>query len=428
VLDTRHLSENVFPSQGILPSGANSWGGKSPSFIIPMKTSFTYSERMNFWELISPIRHNYLFGNTNAMQTIPFHKIEKLDTALMMNLYNEVNKKIKSLPESRLLILKIKVFILPLIYLAMYLLAIIQRDRVELFYLFYALMGLMVVLMFINLIHEACHGNIFKSRKLNSLVYYMFDFLGANSYIWQQRHLLLHHRFPNTNGWDADIEQKGPVSICSGESIGKYHRFQHIYVFFFYPFFMLNWLFVRDFRDFFSKKRVIRKIIKIPVSEYIKLIFFKSFFLYMIVGVPFFVAGFSLLQSIFGILIMTITGSILALFVLLTSHINVTNHFPVPEPSGEIPFSWFRHQFLTTNDIDNTNWFICNIMGNFNYHLAHHLFPRISSVYAPEVTSVLKEFALVHNLPYRSLPLSVALKKHYQLIRDNAHPIDEIEL
>lgn len=363
-----------------------------------------------------------------TMDKIPFHIVNEHDSALMMKLYDEVNEKINSLPESRLLKLKIKIVILPVIYLSLYLSALMQREKVELFYFFYALMGLMVVVIFINIIHEACHGNLFKSPRLNSIVYYLFDFLGANSYIWQQRHLLLHHRFPNTNGWDADIEQRGLVSISSNNKVSYYHRFQHIYVFLLYPLFMLNWLFVRDFRDFFSDRRIIRKVIHIPYVEFIKLFFFKFLFLFMLVGIPWLVIGFTLLQSLFGLVILTMSGSLLALLVLLTSHINVTNHFPEPEPSGEIPFSWFRHQFVTTNDIENSNWFIRNVMGNFNFHLAHHLFPRISSVYAPEVTMVVREFALANQLPYRSFPLSVALKKHYELIRTKALQIDDIEL
>jgi len=362
------------------------------------------------------------------MESMPFHKVDEGERALMIKLFHEVSERVKTLPESRLLNLKLKVFIFPLIYIALYLCALMQRERWWAFYLFYALMGLMVVVIFVNLIHEACHGNIFKIRKFNAWAYRMFDFLGANSYMWKQRHMVLHHRFPNTNGWDADIEQRGMVSIFSGEPVKVYHRFQHIYVFLLYPLFMINWLFIRDFRDFFSKSRVIRKAITIPFSEYIRLFIFKSLYLFMMVGIPWLIVGFSLFQSLIGLMILTVSGSLFALIVLMSPHINVTNHFPVPEPSGEIPLSWFRHQLLTTNDIENSNWFIRNFLGNFNFHLAHHLFSRISSVYAPEVTEVVKAFALANYLPYRSFPLSVALKKHYRLIRINAFRINNIEL
>jgi linoleoyl-CoA desaturase len=364
---------------------------------------------------------------TNAiiMETMPHHKVVEQDRVLMLSLFQEVNEKIKSLSKSRIITLKIKVFLLPAIYIALYLSVLLHNPIAWSLYWHYSLMGIMVVVIFVNLIHEACHGNIFKTKKLNLYTYYLFDLLGANSYIWKQRHLNLHHRFPNTNGWDADIEQKGLISIFPNESIKKYHRFQHIYVFLLYPLFMLNWLFVRDFKDFFSNERIIRKTTSIPAVEYVKLFLFKIFYLYTIVFLPILVSGYTLLETTLGLVILTTTGSVFALLVLLTPHVNIVNQFPVPENSGEISHSWFRHQFITTNDVENTNWFIKNIFGNFNYHLAHHLFPQISSVYAPEVTKIVKKFSQANQLPYRSFPLSEALIKHYQLIRTRAlHTID----
>src|SRR5690606_10473356 len=87
---------------------------------------------------------------------------------------------------------------------------------------------------------------------------------------------------------------------------------------------------------------------------------------------------------------------------------------------GIIPLTWLRHQFVSVNDISNTNWFIRNVMGNFNHHLAHHILPRFSSVYAPEITEAVKAFALEHHFPYRSYTLSDSFRKHSQLIRNNA--------
>jgi linoleoyl-CoA desaturase len=362
------------------------------------------------------------------MATAPRHQYNEMDSIYLNDLYRQVVETVKQLPKSRITVLRLKVFILPLIYILMYLMAITQSERPGFFYLLYALMGIWVVVIFINLIHEACHGNIFTKSRHNQLVYYIFDFLGANSYIWKQRHLILHHRFPNTNGWDADIEQKGPVSVFPYEPIKSYQRFQHLYVFFLYPLFMLNWLFVRDFRDYTSKSRIIRKSIKIPTTEIYKLIFFKSFYLFMIVGIPWLLAGFPLWQALMGFLILTIVGSLAAMFVLLTPHINTGNVFPHPDEQGTLPFSWLRHQLSCTNDISATNWITRHLLGNFNYHVAHHIFPKISSVYAPEVTQVLERYAHSHNLPYRSVSLGTSFRMHYQLIKNNAMRWQDIEL
>lgn len=356
----------------------------------------------------------------------PQHIIDDKDTLLLKILLHLVKEEVQQLPTSRMAYLKLKVFLLPAIYLGLYAALLFLATQAWMLYLLYSLMGAMVVVIFSNLIHELCHGNIFMSPRHNSLAYYLFDLIGANSYIWQQRHLRLHHRYPNINGWDADIEQKGPVAIFPNEGKKRFQRYQHYYVFFLYPLFFLNWLLVRDFRDYFSSDRVIRKAYDIPGIEYFKLFFFKALYISMIIVLPWLLSDYNIIQVLIGFLILCFTGSILAMVILLTPHINTGNEFPIIEENGKIAMSWLRHQLLTTNDISTTSWFIRNVMGNFNYHVAHHLFPKISSVYAPEVTKILKRYTENNNLPYRSYPLRVSFKKHYQLLREIATRTDNI--
>lgn len=357
------------------------------------------------------------------MNPLPSHAQSRRDSELLGQLYHRVSSTVSALPESRLTVLKIKVWLLPLIYTGLYVLALNYSSVPWLYYSFFSLMGFMVVILFTNVIHELCHGNVYKSPRHNRLGYYLFDFVGANSYIWQQRHLVLHHRFPNVSGWDADVEQKGPVAIFKSEPVRRIHRYQHLYIFLLYPLFVLNWLLVRDFRDFFSSSRTIRRAVDIPTIEYYKLFLFKGGYFIMIIVLPVLLTGISWGQSLLGLLVLTVAGSLLSMVVLLTPHINTSNAFPEVDEKGNIPLTWLRHQFISVNDIDNTNWFTRNVMGNFNLHLAHHILPRFSSVYAPEITAVVKAFAEEHGILYRSYPLSVSFRKHSQLIRDNAERV-----
>ena len=104
--------------------------------------------------------------------------------------------------------------------------------------------------------------------------------MGANSYIWKIRHIRLHHNYPNVMGWDSDIEQSDIARIFPHGSYSKMHKYQHIYLPLLYPFYLINWLLIRDFKDFFNKK-IIWKVTTISTVEYIKLFLFKvSFFLH----------------------------------------------------------------------------------------------------------------------------------------------------
>jgi len=354
------------------------------------------------------------------MKTKPRYLKPKADLDLFRELQVSVHQRINQLPKSRLKRQKFKLFLLPAIYFSLYLLSLHQGNAIYAYYTICFLMGVMLVVIFHELIHELAHGNLFERKRYNRVALYIFDLLGANSYIWQKRHLTLHHQYPNVNGFDADIEQKGPIILFPEESSSKFSRYQHHYAFFLYPFFLLKWLSVRDFSDYFSRNRIVSSTITIPKIEYVKLFLFKAIYFFMMIGIPVLYSKYSILQSLLGLFILTLSGSLLAMVTLLTPHIHTGNTLPNPDKNGVLQNSWFRHQLETTSDIEPANWFIRHFMGNFNYHVAHHLFPGICHSYYPEVTEVIKKFALKNNLPYKSYSFSTAFRKHYELLRNNA--------
>lgn len=315
---------------------------------------------------------------------------------------------------------KVRAIFFPVLFMILYVLAQWQSQSLLLFFCCYALMGLSIVLIFLNLIHDLVHDSIFKSKHLNASLLYIFDIIGANSYIWKKRHAILHHGFPNVSGWDSDIEQASLFKIYPHESNRKIHQYQHWYFSLFYPLYLVNWVFVRDFKDFFNKKQVVRKVCSIPLIEYLKLFFFKAFFFFYTILVP--VIFFEVIwwHTILALISMLIVAGVFALIVLLSPHVNTTNEFPLPDQYGKLTDCWFHHQLVTTNDVSLDNWLTRNVMGNFNYHIFHHLFPRLPNVYAPYVTKIIREIATENNLGYRTYPLKDALLFHYQLIRNNA--------
>jgi linoleoyl-CoA desaturase len=176
------------------------------------------------------------------MERLPRHPHHAHDRRLLRELQELVVRRVSELPASRLAIVKVNLVLMPAVYLALYLLALKVSAIPWAFLLCYALMGLMTVVIFCELIHELCHNNVFANPRWNALAFCLFDLLGANSFIWRHRHLKSHHRYPNVDGWDTDVEQRGPIAIFPGDDAGGLKRFQHLYVLFLYPFFMLNWL------------------------------------------------------------------------------------------------------------------------------------------------------------------------------------------
>ena len=311
-----------------------------------------------------------------------------------------------------------KAILFPLMYIDAYVCAIVWAKDPLVFFGCYFVMGLMVMIIFINLIHDAVHHVLFKNKSLNNLFVYFFDLMGANSYAWKIRHTRLHHNYPNVMGWDSDIDQSPLARIFPHGPFSRVHKYQHIYLPVLYSFYLLNWLIVRDFKDYFNKKRVIWKVTKIPKVEYVKLFFFKAFFFFYMIGVPVLV-GTGWLQAITGFLLLVFTATVFSLLILLSPHANLAHDFPLPDDNNHLPESWFMHQINHTNDVVHDNWFVRFFMGSFNYHVAHHLFPSVSHIYYPEITAALKEQADKNNLPYKSYTLMHTLVSHYKLLKKN---------
>jgi linoleoyl-CoA desaturase len=248
--------------------------------------------------------------------------------------------------------------------------------------------------------------------------------MGANSFIWRMRHIRFHHNYPNVNGWDTDIDQSPLVRIAPDTPFSRFHKYQHIYLPVLYPLFLFNWLFVRDFKDFFGKSRTIHKLVRIPKTEYAKLFFFKFFFLFYTIVIPCFIPGIDWEIAISAFIILVFTASIFALIVLLPPHANTEAEFPVPDAEQKLPYNWFMHMLKTTNDIKGTNWFTKFVMGSYNYHIVHHLFPNIHHAFYPEITEKLKIICCRYDLPYRSYKLGTALMNHYLLLKKNRADFD----
>ena len=336
-------------------------------------------------------------------------------------LRREVNELVKELRPRKSHLIRIKAFVFPCLYFGSYLLLLLTGTNNLLFYLSYSLMGFFLLLNFLNLIHDAVHGVIFRNHLLNRLYVNFFDLLGANSFIWKIRHIQLHHSFPNIMDWDCDFEQSPLVRVFPQSAYHRRHKYQHVYLPFLYPLYLFNWLLVRDFKDFFKRDAIVRRMVEIPAREFLKLFVFKALFLSYTIVIPKFVLDLGWVQVLAGFCTLVFTASIVSLIVLLSPHANIHSEFPQEKKDGVMPYSWFMHQLRCTNDVSDDNFFIRFFMGSFNYHIAHHLFPNINHTYYPEVSRIIEDFSIRHDLPYRKMSLLDSLKGHYLLLKANGY-------
>ncbi len=283
---------------------------------------------------------------------------------------------------------------------------------------FYIATGLTMIMVFLNGFHDAAHGAVFKTRRANEIYTYVLELFGSNSYIWKKRHLLLHHPYPNMQHWDIDFKQSDIVHIFPESPRLRFHRYQHLYMWFLYLFYTMNWLFVRDFKDFFgTSDNYLKRVTKIPLIEYIKLFAAKTANLFLLIGMPIWILHQPWYIIIAAFLVMHLTASAFGVTALLSTHADEHAEFPLPPEDGQLDVTWAMYQIMETKDFSPDSRVANFLFGGFNHHVAHHLFPTVAHTYYPAITPIIREFAEAYHLPYRSYPLGTAIHSHFLLLK-----------
>lgn len=282
------------------------------------------------------------------------------------------------------------------------------------------LMGPLAILIGINVAHDAAHGTISSRLWVNKLFVLCFDLLGANSYIWKKRHVHSHHSYPNVLNMDADLKQNPLIRVFPNDKVLKMHKYQFIYAPFLYLLYTLNWLHFRDYSDFFKEKIGSLRFKKHELSEIMKLLVFKSFYLTYILILPLTLSAMHWWMVAIAFFLMNFAASLLMTLALIPSHVAEYSEFPLPDETGTLPLSWSHHQVSTVIDFATNNVFLNFFFGGFNHHIAHHLFPEINHVHSPEITPIIKEtieeFGLKYN--YEASFINAYLS-HFRLLKNN---------
>jgi linoleoyl-CoA desaturase len=297
---------------------------------------------------------------------------------------------------------------------------LVYGNTPSLLFCFYILTGITMILVFLNAFHDAAHGAIFKKKAYNEILTYVLELFGCNSYIWKKRHLLFHHPFPNIQHWDIDVKQSNLVRIFPQTKWFNFHRYQHFYMWFLYFFYTLNWLLVRDFKDFFGvDDNYLKRFVNIPKIEYVKLFAAKILNLLFLLIIPMLVLKQPWYLVLFAFLAMHFLASAFGVMALLSTHADEHADFPLPPEDGVINSTWAVYQVSATKDFCTESRLANILFGGFNHHVAHHLFPSVAHTYYPSITPIIKAYAKKYNLEYRSYPLHKAIYSHFMLLKKN---------
>lgn len=262
--------------------------------------------------------------------------------------------------------------------------------------------------------HDGNHGAYSRRGWVNRLMGGVIDMMGGSSYVWKQKHNVLHHTFTNIDGVDDDIELRPFFRLTEGQGRSWFHRFQHLYWVPLFAFFTTKWILLDDFVAV-ARGVVGHHPMRRPRGlDLAQLLAGKvSFILWGIVLPLQFVP---LVPYLVGyVLVCTVWGVTMGLVFQLAHAVEGVTFMDRAEAA---PTPWVEHQLATTADFARSNPVLTWYLGGLNHQVEHHLFARICHVHYPALATIVRDVCQKHGITPHDHPTMLgALRAHLRHLR-----------
>jgi linoleoyl-CoA desaturase len=271
-----------------------------------------------------------------------------------------------------------------------------------------------------SVMHDANHGGSSSSPRMNGIMSFTLDLLGASSFLWRLKHNVLHHTYSNISGLDPDIEAGSPMlRLAPWQPRRGHHRFQHVYVWFLYGVFPLQWWFFHDIRELITGRI---GGVQFPPARGRTLavaLLGKALFVSWAFVIPALLHPTWALLPLWGLAIFAL-GNVLASVFQLAHCVGEAEFLD----TGDVASDWAEHQVATTVDFARGNTLLGWYLGGLNFQVEHHLFPRVCHLHYPALSRIVEETCRSHQVRYRSEPtLGSALAANFRWLRRMGAPI-----
>jgi linoleoyl-CoA desaturase len=262
-----------------------------------------------------------------------------------------------------------------------------------------------------NVQHDGSHGSYSTSPGVNKWMARSLDLLGGSSFVWQRKHNVLHHTWPNLEGVDDDIDTGSLARLSAGQPRRFYHRFQHLYMWPLYCFLSIKWQLVDDFATVVRGNMSGRPFPRPRGEELAVFLGGKLVFFGLAFGLPL------LLHPVW-----TVVGTYLLVSAMAGLTLSVVFQLAhcVPEAeTGPDLGSWAARQVQSSVDFARDsrllNWYV----GGLNLQIEHHLFPQISHLHYARLAPIVETTSREFGVRYSAHPtFGAAVAAHYRQLRE----------
>lgn len=299
----------------------------------------------------------------------------------------------------------------------------VLSHNIVLLWMAFMLLGYVNIFIAFNIGHDACHNAYSSSMKVNKIMSYSMNFIGANSYLFRMMHNV-HHQYVNIHGTDVTLETHGLFRFTPDEPHKPIHRWQHIYTPVLYSLAAIHWAIVKDFKWFFGENHIGNsKDIKHPMKEWVILFLSKvvHFGLHLVLPLIFLKVAWWVV--ILGYFFLHFLPGLTFALIFQVTHVYDGTCYPQPDEEGNIENNYAIHVLETTADFSRENKLASWLMGGINIHVIHHIMPGVCHVHYPALTKILIKVANEYGIEYQeNKSFGKALKKHMRMLHILSKP------
>jgi linoleoyl-CoA desaturase len=265
------------------------------------------------------------------------------------------------------------------------------------------IMGGLVAGIGFNVMHDGSHGSFSQKKFLNHIAATSIHLLGADHFMWNMKHNMIHHSFTNVDGVDDDIQIGILMRLAPTQKKMKMHKFQHCYFWILYMLLYVFWLFFSDYKKYFTQKVGNVPLKKMELKDHITFWSVKVYHALAFIVIPILMCGW--LSWLIGFMIMTFFAGFILSIVFQLAHTVEHTEFPVADmDSNKLPDEYAAHQIKTTANFATNNKLVSWLVGGLNFQIEHHLFPKISHVHYPAISKIVKKVCAEYQLHYIEYP------------------------
>lgn len=261
-----------------------------------------------------------------------------------------------------------------------------------------------------NVMHDGSHGSYSTRPWLNRLMARALDLLGGSSFVWQRKHNVLHHTWPNVEGVDNDLDTGALARLSPGQTRRLYHRLQHVYMWPLYAFLAVKWQLHDDFATIVTGRMSGRPFPRPHGVELVVFVGGKLVFFSLAFGLPL------LLHSIWTVLGAYLLVSAVA-GLTLSVVFQLAHCVPEAETGRELG-SWAARQVRSSVDFARHNPLLSWYVGGLNMQIEHHLFPQICHLHYPALAPIVEDTCREFSVRYTAhATFRSAVAAHYRHLR-----------